>query len=401
MRAMDCQSFAGGFALGMVQAGFTLAGKRELPGGFGVPNMEANRHLLGRDWVTQVGPGHSWEAERVPVVFGNPPCSGFSLMSNKKFRGIDSPVNSCMWALIEFASRCDPEVVVFESVQQAYTQGKNLMTALRDRLEENTGHRYTLFHVLHNNLAVGGAALRKRYFFLAARVPFGVEHHELTRVPLLQDVIGDLSGLPMRWEPQPYHQASNWWLDEQGMRNPDGTVCGHAAKESPSIERCRALIEGVPWHEGEVISVVAKRYYDTHGTLPPQWAFMQEKLLQTDWRMGYYQIFRARSQRVARVVTGGALDLTIHPTEPRTLTHREVARIQGFPDTWNIHELRGARGLHMTWGKGIPVQCGRWIGSWIRSSVNGEPGSYTGVPDGDREFKIDFTNDHRPVCAER
>lgn len=68
--------FAGGFTLGAVQAGLKLNGKRELPGGFGVANCEANRALLGDDWQTQAGPAESWEVmPDTQVVLGNPPCS--------------------------------------------------------------------------------------------------------------------------------------------------------------------------------------------------------------------------------------------------------------------------------------------------------------------------------------
>jgi hypothetical protein len=74
-RAIDALGFAGGFTLGMVQAGFELAAKREMPGGFGVPNCEANRALLGDSWRTQVGAPESWEVVDAEVVFGNPPCS--------------------------------------------------------------------------------------------------------------------------------------------------------------------------------------------------------------------------------------------------------------------------------------------------------------------------------------
>lgn len=76
-RALDVMGFAGGFTLGVVQAGFKLVGKRELPGGFGVANCEANRHLLGNDWRTEVGPSEEWTTVRdVQLLFGNPPCSG-------------------------------------------------------------------------------------------------------------------------------------------------------------------------------------------------------------------------------------------------------------------------------------------------------------------------------------
>lgn len=68
--------FAGGFTLGMTQAGFKLVGKRELPGGFGVVNCERNRHLLGDNWKSQVSTPEQWEVvDGTDVVFGNPPCS--------------------------------------------------------------------------------------------------------------------------------------------------------------------------------------------------------------------------------------------------------------------------------------------------------------------------------------
>jgi hypothetical protein len=46
----------------------------------------------------------------------------------------------------------------------------------------------------------------------------------------------------------------------------------------------------------------------------------------------------------------------------------------------------------MTWGKGITVDCGRWIGDWIKRALDGEPGSYVGAEIGDREYDIDVTN---------
>lgn len=172
--AVDCMGFAGGFTLGMVQAGFELVGKRELPGGFGVANCEANRHLLGNSWKTQVGPAETWEVisnTEVGALFGNPPCqdrSGFSVMSSKEFRGAESKVNACMWAFAEYVVRTKPTIAVFESVQQAFTKsdGLELMRRLRARVEEGTGERWTLYHVRHNAYSVGGCAQRRRYFWL-------------------------------------------------------------------------------------------------------------------------------------------------------------------------------------------------------------------------------------------
>ena len=76
MKAIDVYGFAGGFTLGIVQAGFELIAKKENLQGFGVANCEANRHLLGNNWKAQKSPAIQWEVmSDAQVVLGNPPCS--------------------------------------------------------------------------------------------------------------------------------------------------------------------------------------------------------------------------------------------------------------------------------------------------------------------------------------
>jgi len=391
--AIDCQGFAGGFTLGMVQAGFKLVGKREMKGGFGVANCEANRHLLGGAWTAEAVDPADWSVRPADVVFGNPPCSGFSVMSAKDFRGADSKINHCMWAFVEYAARVRPQVAVFESVQNAYTSaaGHDLMRALRGRLEELTGDVWTLHHVRHNAIAVGGAAIRRRYFWLATRVPFGVER-ERHRSPLLNDVIGDLANLGRTWQAQPYQAPASWWSDSR--RSPNGSVDGHMGLENPLIRRMTDLMAGVAWDPGMCIGEVARRYWETHGKLPDSWQATAEKVVKNDFQMGFTTPVRWHGDRYGRVVTGGGLHNIVHPWLDRTVTHREVARILGFPDDWRILPLRDVSGLNMTWGKGITVDCGRWIGRWISRALDGLPGSYGGSSIGDREYDIDCTNDY-------
>ncbi len=393
-RAVDVLGFAGGFTLGMVQAGFTLVGKRELKGGFGVANCERNRHLLGHGWTTDVGEPESWTipAGGTDVVFGNPPCSGFSVMSAKTFRGADSKINHCMWAFADYVVRAMPLIAVFESVQQAYSSedGRDLMRRLRLYVEEKTGLRWDLYHVRHNAYSVGGAAQRRRYFWVVSRLPFGVEVPHLTVLPVLNDVIGDLAGLPLTWQSQPYRAPAHPWAED--LLSPDGTVDGHMNLRSPLTYRIYDLIAGVGWQPGESIATVVRRHYDTHGRLPDSWAGSEARIVDRNFAMGFTTPTRWNGNNHARVITGGALQMVIHPWLDRMITHREAARILGFPDNWNILPLRGVSGLHMTWGKGISVQCGRWIGDWVRRALDGEPGGVTGTPVGEREREINITN---------
>jgi site-specific DNA-cytosine methylase len=383
--------FAGGFTLGTVQAGFELAGKCELKGAFGAPNCEANRHLLGYDWKLQEG-DHVWEhpGGDVHYIAGNPPCSGFSLMSNRNFRGVDSPVNKCMWAFVNYVAHVKPLTAVFESVQQAYTGGRPLMQALAQWLRDSTGLDYHLWHVKHNNLALGGCAERRRYFFVVSRIPFGVERPEIRRTPTLWDAIGDLESSPITWERQPYRTGPSRWAER--LRDERGGFDGHVTRLTPEFHRAMALLpEAGPWGPGECISDVAKRYYERTGTLPESWEYRKEKLLNNNFHLGFHQLVRWKKDNHARVITGGALQLVLHPTLDRTITHREAARIMGFPDTWVIKPMKGYSQLQATWGKGIPVGSGRWISTWVRHSIYGNPGEITGEPIGDREYLVDLT----------
>lgn len=384
---VSCQSFAGGFDVGMVNAGFKLVTKVEQQGGFGMPNCEANRHILGESWTAQVGDWNAWEAPHADAMVANPPCSGFSVMTDKRWRGVGAKINSCMHITMAYGARVKPQILVMESVRSAYSQGRELMTQLRGELEEQSGLRYDAYHVMQNAHNLGGAAIRPRYFLVLSQVPFGIEWPTVRR-PLLRDVIGDLDGLASTWNPQPYRRPATWW--SRSARNGDVAIDGHMGLHSPYIIRALDLLEQAEeWPEGWHIGKVAKQHWERTGRLPRSWDHMREKLISTDFHMGYTSMTRWVNDRPGRVITGGALGLVMHPTQPRTITHREAARVMGFPDSWRILPLRHrGTGLAMTWGKGITVQCGTWIGEWIKRALDGDPGSVTGVPDGDREWFI-------------
>jgi site-specific DNA-cytosine methylase len=144
------------------------------------------------------------------------------------------------------------------------------------------------------------------------------------------------------------------------------------------------------WHLGRLLRTY---YEETGGSLPPSWEPYREKLLSDNKgsgqvHLGYIQLTRWDATAWARVITGGALNLVLHPFEDRTLTHRECARIMGFPDNWRILPNRRSSGLSLWWGKGISTQCGKWIGEQVQRAIEGHPGSITGQEIGEREYLI-------------
>lgn len=396
------QSFAGGFDLGATQAGFSLVHKAEQVGGFGLPAVEANRHLLGDRWQSQACVPADWEPVDVPFVASNPPCSGFSVGSNREFRGANSPINHCMWATVEYAARCHPQVVAFESVAPAYTRpdGRELMQALRARLEELSGDTWTLTHVKHDAYALGNVQTRRRYFWVATRgdQPLRVEPEPLNTGQVLWDAIGDLENFPLSWEWQPHEDIypRSLYVNESVNVGPSLALGmdGHHPHgvDGPHWNRTQALLRGDYWREGDTVELAAKRYFSRNGRLPLPWTEAEAKKMQAkEWRSSFWPTVRWKRDRPAKVIHGGALLNAIHPTQPRQLTHREVARVMGFPDAWRCLPWAPERGGYLYWGKGITVQCGRWLGTQVLRHLNNEASDcYAGVVVGEREHLIDI-----------
>jgi len=321
--AIDCQSFAGGFALGIVKSGFKLIGKKEYPGGFGAPAMEGNRHILGSDWELEACDPGEWTVQEADLVFGNPPCSAFSNRSVSvrgitddgskgylNIRGSGSAINDCMWELVSFAAECDPKIVIFESVQGAFKNGIDLMRDLHRELIEYTQQDWNLYHVLHNSSHLGGAQKRGRYFWVAARIPFGVDPYFAGETTVRQR-IGDLEHVEL------------------------GSVDGHTIVETPRTARIIELASKVEWNQDEVSGIAYQRAIDQNIKLD-----LWNEPLVSDKGITQYAPRRIRYDSPSRVLAGDALTNAVHPTQPRPLTHREVARLTGFPDDWTCAPLR-------------------------------------------------------------
>lgn len=373
--AIDCQSFAGGFAYGVVSAGFDLIGKREYPGGFGSAAMESNRHLLGNNWkLEDVDPGQ-WTRSKADLVFGNPPCSAFSNRSVSvkgkledgsigliDIRGSLSPINDCMWELVLFALECNPKIIIFESVQGAYKNGLDLMRDLHKELIERTGEIWDLHHVLHNVSSLGGSQKRARYFWVASRIPFGVDPLFLPETTV-RDRIGDLENVAL------------------------GSVEGHDIISSPRVRRIIELASKVEWNQDEVSGIAYQRAID-QGIELEHW----DEPLVSDKGITQYAPRRLSYDSPSRVLAGDALTNAVHPTLPRTLTYREVARLSGLPDEWKCAPYQEKQSNGLWFGKGVTVEAGSWIAKAAYDAINKKPQAFKGSQIGENEYLIQADN---------
>jgi site-specific DNA-cytosine methylase len=384
--------------LGFTQQGFTMVHKTGTLD-LGIETADANRRLLGWDWSYNFSDDpYEWQVYGdVPVIVGNPPCSFASTVTRKDLRGSDAKAAYHARAFATYVGRAKPLLASFESVQTAWTSFPEFIHELHGIVNSVSGHEYKMTLLMHNNASLGGAAQRKRLWVTWSRIPFGVEPPIPIMIPTFNESIGDLTGLDDTWEKQPYRRPETWWSSRR--RAADGVVDGHKTRELMHHKRVRDIIEWSEgdWREGERLEEVVRRVHAKHGKLPESWDPVYQKLWSKNFEMGINQPMRWFGNRPCRVITGGALDQAIHPTELRTFTHREAARIQGFPDDWLLYPIRNVKRSAITYGKGVPVDAARWLAYWMKQALNGEPGTQRGEPVKYRDnvFVHDSTHNYR------
>ena len=325
--------------------------------------------------------------------------TGFSGLSlNPEWvRGPDSPINSCMWALVTYAGRCrgadgspGPEIVSLESVQGAYKKGRSLMQALRVRLEDETNTHYDLNHVLMSGSSVGSPQYRHRYYLVLSRVPFGVDPPRREDLPderpvTYFDALADLQGLDMTWDEQAYRfsPASQF---AAALRRDDCLVSDHVTadgKIAPVVtEACRR-----GWKSGwmsEALDEIDYHPEEFERSRRPEGIRRGDSTYK-----GLSWPRRVVPGKPAHVTTGGCARDFVHWSEPRLLTIRELSRLMGYPDSWEWpHSVSQASALT---GKCSPVQSNRWLSTWARRALEGSPGA-RGESIGEREYLTDVTS---------
>lgn len=403
-RFVDCQGLAGAWTLGTVRTGrFELVHRTSQPGDFGDDAMDLNRPLVGDGWEQQSGPAPEWEPfSGVAYVCGTPPCSGFSLMNASKkenARGPDSPINSCMRDLAQYGARMvgadgrpGAEIISFESVQQAFSTGRGLMQTLRDLVEEESGQSYDLTHVMMSGASVGATQARHRYYWVAHRVPFGVDHPEPRRVGTYRDAIGDLGGLDLTWDKQPYLQAPTEWVEEFDLRSSDGRVSCHIPYTDQNNRLVQLLGEVIDqWQPGQKLKPLIASLDSPPPTLLKRFPYDE-----SNWRdlRGWQWPVRVHPDRPGYVIAGHGASKFVHYNEPRYLTIRELTRLMGYPDDWEWPEGISVGNASKYVGKCCPVTSGQWISDWVAKSLDGEPGQ-RGEEIGEREYLHNSSLDYR------
>lgn len=334
MRAIDLFSGVGGMALGFERAGTKVVAAVESDAKH-VETYTINfphTSVIPKD-VRQVSAKelHSStnNSGNIDLVFGGPPCQGFSIMGN---RSVDDPRNSLLLEFARIVEELQPMAFVMENVSGILSpQYRGVLRTFYDKLK-TAGYVFADeplvlnakdFGVPQSRVRVFVVGLRRsRYLLPTPRSTFAETTEELMS-PTVRHAIGDL----------PLLESLDFLFECDRFTDPLGEPSLYATEMRKANSNLISSLPGVGgFLRTRHSEVVKSRFAATRpGAREPVSRFA---------RLDYNSV--APTLRAGTPLSMGKFMAArpIHPIESRCITIREAARLQSFPDWFELHPSR-------------------------------------------------------------
>lgn len=343
MKALGYHVFAGAMSLGVRAAGFSVRAQVE-PHDFGVETARSFGFPVTTDRSAAAA-----LAKNADMLFGNPRCSAFSIMTANYGESISGPkADACAdWLdVVDLAERARPATMAVESVQQIMTTGRPFLAEVVGRL---VAAGYSTVCAKYCCSSFGMAQKRRRFMLLASRVGgMTVDVPRPARAATVADVFGALG------PPKPGKPGN---ITTKGSRGGPDTYQKHSEDDGVLIAMLRPG-EGVLNLAGRVPRKLWPK------TKTAMLSNMRDRIARGSVGFGAGKWFKLRSDAQSYVVTGTGHRL-VHPELPRPLTLEEIAALMQWP--------AGAipTGAFQTpqIGKGVSPAIGRWVGECAKTAL--------------------------------
>lgn len=329
--------FAGLFTQGVIDAGFDVVGVCE-DGPFGTDTARLNFPQVPIYTNPESWPVDQWRDQHLDLVYGNPPCAGFSHLNPR--RGIGYHTNVCLDVANNFGQRVLPRVFMIESVVPLFKDGLPMVEAWEAKWRELG---YNTCRLVESAAHLGLPQRRKRAVFVAAKANLDFSY-PIGRVGAPEtdgrSAIGDL---------EPVQPGSDRYLLEpfsdyqRSLRRDCHELTWHVSPKVPA--RLATLLPYLlPNQRFE--SIPDEVYEKTYWAGRP-----------ADKRGKPGLMYRRQAWDKTCAVIPGASNV-FHPDRNRFLTVREQARMMGVPDTFKFSDIRTA---YAELGKAVSPIVGEWL----------------------------------------
>lgn len=334
--AIDLFCGCGGLSVGLAKAGFTiLAGadvERKYYASFQRNFPKATlistdlSHLPPSDLLDrlQLKPGS------LDLLAGGPPCQGFSKNVPRKDRTRDSSNNRLVHIFIDYCVALRPRWILMENVAEMKNgYDSHYAEYITETLSR---YGYSLIHAVLNAADYGVPQRRRRAFFIASlegkapSLPLPTHRSISASIDLfdtqehitVKEAIGDLPRLPHTHTAEVIQYKTAPYTDFQALmrRSASSNILNHKPRKLAPLQYARlaALEPGQGLKDLPPELQVKGGYSGAYGRLT--WNMVAPTI--TRWS------FHPGSGRWG------------HPEDIRTLTIRELARLQSFPDDFEF-----------------------------------------------------------------
>lgn len=333
VNVIDLFAGCGGFSVGFERAGYKITKAVEFDKN--IAASYSHNHdgtLMFAEDIGKIADTDHFSNKEADVIIGGPPCQGFS-MSGERIRGkkafINDPRNFLFRHYVEVVKIVRPKVFLLENVKGILSKDngtifKEIVDTFSDS-DNFEGDKYYLHYKICKAVEFGIPQKRERV------VVIGVLNKDFDIDELFKETEGNIKLVePSFFAPVSLYEAISdipmptkdgictlnaCQSDYQAsMRTPSGTIKNHVASKHSSlaIGRMQNVGAGQNWQvlDDEIHSVHSGAY----------------------GRLKWNQPTMTITTRFD-TPAGGRF---IHPVENRTLTPREAARVQSFPDSFEF-----------------------------------------------------------------
>lgn len=284
----------------------------------------------------------------VNFVIGGPPCQGFSLKG--KNLGIKDPRNFLFMEYVNIVKRLEPEIFIIENVKNLINSEKGFF--INQIYEEFEKLGYKLNHGILNAYNFGVPQNRERAIIIGTLLDkdISLPNEYALKKTTVRDAISDLcyleSGEGENLSEYRYEAKSEY---QKLLRNNSRKLNNHKATNHSKIALDKLKL--IP-PEGDKSSMPK----ELHG----------KQQFQTTWSR---LVWDKPSPTIDTRFDTPSNGRNSHPYLNRSITPREAARIQSFPDTFIFYGNKCS--ICKQIGNAVPPLLAKAIGEHIKGVLNG------------------------------
>lgn len=274
----------------------------------------------------------------VDLIVGGPPCQAYSVVGRSRKDMSGDPRNYLYIHYAKYLERYNPKMFVFENVLGLKSAGEGRYLKNMEKLFLRKGYKMKLFTIEANNFGV--LQNRKRVIIIGWKTELAITVPDLEeiKIPSFTKVSALLNDLPVieagggKDKFLQYAAVTNEYLNNNGIRNGINILTQHVARPHTVQDK-------------EIYSIAVKKWKDSserlnYNDLP--------KRLKTHKNTGdftdRFKVVADNADYSHTVVAHIAKDghYYIHPDadQNRSITVREAARIQSFPDDYYFEGVK-------------------------------------------------------------